>query len=76
MCTEEQLLSHIKSAVVRAHKEVHWQKFNDLHKSQGGSVTCYLARLRAQATLCEFGVHCNNNMCTTEVSSADHMISG
>ena len=57
-CTEEELLSPIKSIAIllsgEAHKEIHWQKFHGLHQSPGESITRYLAHLRAQAALCEF----------------------
>ena len=45
-CTEQQLLDHIKSVAVRGmHKEVHHQKFHNLHQAEGESITHYLVRL-------------------------------
>ena len=76
-CTEEQLLAHIKSvAVSGVHKEVHPQRFHGLRQSPGESITRYLARLRAQATLCEFNIPCPSGSCHASVSYAEDMISG
>ena len=76
-CTEQQLLAHIKSVAVKGvHKEVHHQKFHSLHQLPGEPVTQYLARLRAQAALCEFRVTCTNGTCVAPVSYAEDMIAG
>ena len=76
-CTEQQLLAHIKSVAVKGvHKEVHCQTFHSLHQSPGESITCFLARLRAQAALCEFCITCSFETCTTSVSYAEDMIAG
>ena len=76
-CSEQQLLQHIKSVAVKGvHKEVHRQKFHTLHQSPGESITRYLARLRAQAALCEFRITCPNSTCASQVSYVDDMISG
>ena len=76
-CSEQQLLSHIKSVAVKGvHKEVHRQKFHSLHQSPGEPITRYLARLRAQAALCEFRVTCSAGECAAPVSYAEDMIAG
>ena len=76
-CTEQQLLDHIKSLAVRGvHKEVHHQKFHNLHQAEDESNTSYFARLRAQASLCEFRTSCPNNTGGSQVSYAEDMISG
>ena len=76
-CNEQQLLQHIKSVAAKGvHKEVHRQKFHTLHQSPGESITRYLAKLRAQAALCEFRIMCLNGSCASQVSYADDMISG
>eukprot|EP00112_Aurelia_sp_Birch-Aquarium-sp1_P005669 Seg1645.4 transcript_id=Seg1645.4/GoldUCD/mRNA.D3Y31 product="putative serine/threonine-protein kinase" protein_id=Seg1645.4/GoldUCD/D3Y31 len=51
-------------------------KAQDFRQSPGESITRYLARLRAQATLCDFRVPCTNDACVTDVSYAEDMISG
>ena len=76
-CTEQQLLAHIKSVVVKGvHKEVHHQKFHSLHQFPGKVITCFLARLHDQAALCEFCITCSFETCTTSVSYAEDMIAG
>ena len=76
-CSEQQLLSHIKSVAVKGvHKEVHRQKFHSLHQSPGEPITRYLARLRAQVALCEFRVTCSAGECAAPVSYAEDMIAG
>ena len=66
-CTEQQLLAHIKSVVVkRVHKEVHCQKFHSLHQSSGETITWYLARLQAHAAHCEFHITCTNGTCVAQ----------
>ena len=76
-CTEQQILDHIKSVAVRGmHKEVHCQKVHNLHQAEGESITRYLVRLWAQASLCEFQTPCPNSTCGSQVSYAEDMISG
>ena len=58
------------------HKEVHHQKFHNLHQAEGEPITHYLARLRAQTSLCEFRTPCPNSTCGSQVSYAEDMISG
>ena len=47
-----------------------------MHQSEGESITHYLARLKAQATFCDFLVTCSSTTCVERVSYADDMISG
>ena len=73
-CTEDDLLKHIKSIAVQgSHKEVHRQTFQALSQADGELVTNYLAKLKAQAHLCEFNVPCQN--CQTSVSYSTDMVS-
>ena len=74
--TEVQLLNHIKSiAVVGVHKEVHRQKFNKMVQAEGQGIVQFVAKLKAQSTLCAFVVRCKSNGCDEEVSFAEEMIS-
>ena len=76
-CPDQQLLDHIKSVAVRGmHKEVHHQKFHNLHQAEGESITHYLVRLEAQASLCKFQTPCPKSTCGSQVSYAEDMISG
>ena len=73
-CTEDELLTHIKSVAVKSvHKEVHRMNFNKIEQNDGESITSYVARLKAQAFLCEFAVPCP---CTpaVQVSYAEEMV--
>ena len=58
------------------YKEVHCQKFHNLHQAEGESITHYLVRLRAQASICEIQTPCPNSTCGSQVSYAEDMISG
>ena len=76
VATQEELLQHIKSVSVRGvHKEVNRQKFFKMLQSEAESITHFVARLKAQATLCEFKVACQSTTCDCVVSYADEMIS-
>ena len=58
-CNENSLLQHIKSVAVQgSHKEVHRQKFQALSQEEGEVITNFLAKLQAQAQLCDFQVEC------------------
>ena len=58
-CSEAELLTHIKSVAVKVvHKEVHRMAFNMLFQDHGESVTQWIARVKAQAFLCDFKVPC------------------
>lgn len=73
-CTETNLLEHIKSVAVKTvHKEVHRMAFSKMIQNQGESITCYVARLRSKAFLCEFEVKCSCTPVTT-VSYANEMV--
>ena len=58
-CSEVELLAHIKSVAVKVvHKEVHRMAFNMLFQDHGEPVTQWIARVKAQAFLCDFKVPC------------------
>lgn len=58
-CTEKELLGFIKSVAVKVvHKEVHRMAFNLLFQDHGEPVTQWIARVKAQAFLCDFKVPC------------------
>ena len=70
--TDDQLLSHIKTIAVKGlHKEVHRANFNKLKKEDGGNVTHFVARLKAQTSLCSFTVTCS---CHKKVRFAEDMV--
>jgi hypothetical protein len=70
---EEDLLSHIKSVAVKEiHREVHRINFGKHTQSSGESITHFAARLKAQASLCQFNVSCS---CQLKVSFAEEMVS-
>lgn len=74
-CSEDELLKHIRSVAVQgSHKEVHRQKFQALSQEEGEMITNFLAKLKAQAHLCEFNVPCPN--CSSPVSYSTNMVSG
>ena len=71
--SEEELLAYIKGIAVKGlHKEVHRVNFGKLKQSEGESITHYVARLKAQAALCEFSVNCS---CAQKVSFSEEMVS-
>ena len=71
--TEDQLLSHIRKIAVKGlHKEVHRVNFGKVKQGDGESITHFVARLNAQAALCNFSVTCS---CEAEVSFAEDMVS-
>ena len=73
-CSEDDLLKHLKSIAVQgSHKEVHRQKFHALSQADGEMVMNYLAKLKAQAHLCEFSVPCQS--CNASVSYSTDMVS-
>ena len=74
-CDEDTLLHHVKSVAVQgSHKEVHRQKFQALAQEEGEAITNYLAKLQAQAQLCDFQVDCT--ACNRPVSYTTNMVSG
>ena len=53
--SEQELLGHIRSIAVKGtHKEVHRMNFGKLIQQEGESITQFVARLKSQATLCQF----------------------
>ena len=73
--SEAELLAHIKSVAVKGvHKEVHRLTFVKIRQSQNEPVTHFVARLKAQAALCDFTVECPSAGCQ-RVSYAEEMIS-
>ena len=73
-CTEEELLGHIKSlAVKQVHHEVHQMNFHMMSQEEGEPINRYVARLKAQAFLCQFNVPCGCNP-VTNISYADQMV--
>ena len=70
---EEELLEHIKTVAVRStHPDVHSWTFSGLTQAQGESVSRFVGRLKAAASLCEFNVQCQ---CGQQVSYSDAMVS-
>ena len=70
---ESALMGHIKSVAVKGlHKEVHRMNFGKIRQSDGESITHYVARLKSQASLCNFFVKCG---CNLNASFAEEMIS-
>ena len=56
---ETRLLSYIKSVAVKVvHKEVHRMTFHSLTQDQGEPITQWVARIKAQAFLCDFEIPC------------------
>ena len=75
-CTEEELLSHIKSVAVKVtHKEVHRMEFNALMQDQGEHVTQWVARIKAKAFLCKFEIPCTCCHDPQSISYAEEEIS-
>ena len=73
--SEAELLTHIKSVAVKGtHKEVHRINFFRMKQMDGETVTQYVARLRSQATLCQFKVACEGHNPAVFVNYADEMI--
>ena len=75
LCTEEELLNHIKDVAVQTkHKEVHRMEFGLISQNPGERITNYNARLNAKASLCQFTIQCGCDPRTT-VSFAEEMVS-
>lgn len=73
--TEEQLLAHIKTIAVKGtHKEVHRMNFGKMKQMDGEKITQFVARLKSQASLCQFTVTCTSHNPATQVSYADEMV--
>lgn len=76
---EKQLLEYIKkAAVVSIHKEVHRQTFFRMVQGENESVNTFIAKLKAQAALCDFTVNssCSKANCAHQqsVSFSEAMI--
>ena len=72
---ETQLLGHIKRVAVQGvHTEVHRQRFFRITQAAGESLNQFVAKLKAQATLCQFQVACNNDACARSVSYTEEMV--
>ena len=72
--TESSLLAHIKSVSVKGvHKEVHRLAFVKIRQADNEPVVKYVARLQAQAALCDFTVACPTTGCQ-RVSYAEEMV--
>ena len=70
---EMQLLNHIKSVAVKTiHKEVHRLSFTKIYQAENEPVTNFVARLKAQASLCAFTIPCTGGC--GEISYAKEMI--
>ena len=67
-CDEAQLLKFIKAIAMRGvHKEVRRAAFKGMHQQQGELYQAYVARLKAKAELCQYGIkapECGDELCT------------
>ena len=74
--SEEQLLRHIKSIVVKTiHKQVHRLKFGRMGQSDRESIARFVAHLKTPATLCQFTVRCRTCNPVSQCSYAEYMVS-
>lgn len=74
--TEEALLDHIKHvAVGSTHKDYERWKFNQICQQEGEAITKFIARLKAQALLCDFNIHVGVGKTKVAHSYAEDMIS-
>ena len=74
--TEKALLDHIKHvAVGSTHKDYERWKFNQICQQEGEPVTKFVARLKAQALLCDFNIHVSAGNTKVAHSYAEDMIS-
>ena len=75
VCTEEDLLGHIRAVAVKGtHKEVHRLSFSKLIQMEGETITQFVARLKSQATLCQFSIMCKDQEPPIKLSYADEMV--
>ena len=73
--TEDELLKLIKSLAVKGvHKEVHRLNFTRMHQDQDEPITQFVARLKAQASLCDYIICCSTEGCA-KISYAEEMVS-
>ena len=74
--TEKALLGHIKHvAVGSTHKDYERWKFNQICQQEGEPITKFVARLKAQALLCDFNIHVSVGKTKVAHSYAEDMIS-
>ena len=73
--TEQDLLEHIRSTAVKTtHKEVHRINFSKLMQAEGEAITQFVARLKSQASLCQFNITCPSHNPPVLISYADDMV--
>ena len=73
-CTETELLNHIKSVAVKiTHKAVHRVEFDRMSQNDGETITRYVSRLKAKASLCKFEIQCSCNPQTTVSYAAERV---
>ena len=74
--TETELLALVKDvAVMSVDKQVHRQTFCRITQGEGESISQYVARIKAQADLCEFQIKCGAQHCDHNTSYKDDMVS-
>lgn len=73
---ERELLEHIRAIAVKViHKEVHRMKFTQMKQMDGEPIMQFIARLKAQASLCQFSVSCCTHLPTPVlISYTDDMV--
>ena len=72
---EAELISAIKKLAVRGQNTtVNTVKFLDMVQDQGETAGAFAARLRGQASICNFSISCTATGCIQEVCYADPMI--
>jgi len=72
---ENEMLTHIRSVAVKGtHKEVHRMNFSKLNQMEGETISQFVARLKSQASLCQFNITCNAHDPPKKLSYADDMV--
>ena len=73
---EKHLLNAMKKLAVCAQNNlVNVVKFLDLSQDQDESARAYTARLKGQASICNFAIRCNSTTCGKLTSYSDQMVS-
>ena len=73
--SEAKLMDCIKKVAVNGvFREVHWQTFFRISQNEGESASKYVARLKAQASLCEFQITCSKTGCAHNNNFSDLMV--
>ena len=73
---ERQLMECIKKVAVNGvNKEVHWQTFFRINQNEGESISKFVARLKAQASLCNFHFDCSKQGCGHSNNFSELMVS-